>query len=199
MQSQRYTLRNRVTAAACAFAACAFTFAAPVHAAAPRSDFDVKVRVVEEEIRAEVSLFVRASPRRVWEVITDYERAPEFMRDVQMSKIISRSGDTIRVQQTDQVNFGPFTFPVETVKEVRLIEPSRTESRLVSGSMKRYDAKTEIIPEAGGTRIVYRLQAVAGAMIAPFATESRVKRETEERFRQVRTEILRREVLAAKQ
>jgi hypothetical protein len=65
--------------------------------------------------------------------------------------------------------------------------------------MKRYDAKTELIPEAGGTRIVYRSQAVPGAMIAPFATESRVKRETEERFRQVKAEILRRELVATRQ
>ena len=186
--------RNFVTAAACVIASVC-----SVSVSAQRSDFDIKVQVLEEEIRAEVSMFVRASPQRVWDVITDYERAPEFMRDMQLSRILSRSGDTIRVLQKDQVQFGPFTFPVETVKDVRLIQPLRTESRLVSGSMKRYDARTELVPEAGGTRIVYRSQGVPSAMIAPFVTESRVKRETEERFKQVRAEILRREVVAARQ
>ena len=165
---------------------------------APRSRNGRKV-VKRAGIAADVSLFVRAPRQRVWEVINDYERAPEFMRGLQTSKIISRSGDTLRVYQKDQVRFGPFTFPVETVKDVRLTEPVRTESRLVSGSIKKYESTTELISEAGGTRIVYRSVANPGSFLAGFIGESSVRRETEERFNQVRSEILRRQYVAAKQ
>ncbi|HEV7393276.1 MAG TPA: SRPBCC family protein, partial [Burkholderiales bacterium] len=87
----------------------------PLASAGGTPDLDVSVEIVDGEIRADVSLFVRAPRQRVWEVINDYDRAPEFMRGLQTSKIISRSGDTLRVYQKDQVRFGPFTFPVETV------------------------------------------------------------------------------------
>jgi carbon monoxide dehydrogenase subunit G len=174
------------------------SFATPLSAADKR-DLDVSVEIVDGEIRADVSLFVRATRQRVWEVINDYERAPEFMRGLQESKVISRSGDRLRVFQRDQFRFGPFTFPVETIKDVQLMEPFRTVSRLVSGSIKKYEAMTDLVSEAGGTRILYRSVAVPGSMLAGFVGESSVKRETEERFRQLRGEILRREQVALKQ
>jgi hypothetical protein len=116
-----------------------------------------------------------------------------------VSKVISRSGDTVRVLQKDQVRYGPFAFPVETVRDIKLVEPVKTESRLVSGSMKKYDATTELVPESGGTRLRYRSVSIPGSALAAMAGEATVKRITEERFKQLRTEILRREVVAAKQ
>jgi hypothetical protein len=63
--------------------------------------------------------------------------------------------------------------------------------------VKKYTAITELVPEANGTRIVYRSFAVPGSALALFASDSYVRRETEEHFRELRTEILRREHVAA--
>ena len=171
--------------------------ALPLSAAA-QSDLDISVRMVGDEIRATVSMFVRAPQQRVWDVIADYERAPEYMRDLQVSKVISRSGDTVRVLQKDSVRFGPFSFPVETVRDIKLVEPVKTQSHLVSGSMKKYDATTELVPENGGTRLRYKSVSIPGSALASMAGEATVKRITEERFKQLRAEILRREVVATK-
>lgn len=181
---------------AAALASAAFACSS---AGAAQSDVDVNVQMVGDEIRTTVSMFVNAPRQRVWEVINDYERAPEYMRDLQVSKVLSRSGDTLRVMQKDQIRFGPFAFPVESVRDVRLIEPAKTESHLVSGSMKKYDATTELVPESGGTRIRYESVSVPGSALASLAGEGLVRRITEERFRQLRAEILRREVVASRQ
>ena len=181
-------------------AAVICTFWAPSPStAAGEPGLDIRVQMVGEEIRAEVSMFVRAPRQLVWEVITDYERAPEFTRNMQVSRILSRSGDTLRLLQKSQVRFGPFTVPLETVRDIRLVAPLRTESRLVSGSMKTYEATTELVQEAGGTRILVRSNAVPGSGLAAFAGESIVRRETEERFRELRAEIMRREHVATSQ
>jgi hypothetical protein len=169
-----------------------------VLAADRERDMDVNVQIVGEEIRTAVTLFVRAPQQRVWDVVTDYERAPEFMKDVQSSRILSRAGDRLRLEQKDQVRFGPFTFPVESVREVREVEPTRTESHLVSGSMKKYDSVMELVPENGGTKIVYRSVTIPDSSLARLAGESTAKRITEERFKQLRAEILRREVVATR-
>jgi carbon monoxide dehydrogenase subunit G len=129
-------------------------------------------------------------------VVTDYERAPEYMRDVQSSKIIARSGDTLRVVQRDQVKLGPFSIPIDTVRDVKHVEPTRTESHIVSGSFKKYDAEIKLTPESGGTRVTYRSQTIPDSALAAFAGESTIKKHTEERFKQLRTEILRREHVA---
>jgi carbon monoxide dehydrogenase subunit G len=168
-------------------------------AAAAPPDFDVQVQMAGDEIRAQVSLFVRASRQHVWEVLTDYERAPQFTPDLLVSKIVRRSGDTLRLFQRTRVRWGPFSVPVETLSDIRLSAPDRTEARLVRGSMEKYESVTELVPEAGGTRLIFRSQGVAGAALAQLAGESLVKRETEEHFRQLRAEILRREQLIARQ
>ncbi len=155
------------------------------------------MQIADGEIRATVSMFVRAPRQRVWDVIVDYDRAPQYMRDLQASKVISRSSGMLRVSQKDTVRFGPFTFAVDSVKDVRLFEPTRTESHLVSGSMKKYDSITELVQVPGGTRILYRSQSIPDSALATFVGESTVKRITEERFTQVRDEILRRELVAA--
>jgi carbon monoxide dehydrogenase subunit G len=162
-------------------------------------DLDVKVQMVGDEIRAQVSLFVRASRQHVWDVLTDYDRAPQFQPDLLVSKIVRRSGDTLRLFQRTRVRWGPFSVPIETLSDIRLSAPERTEARLVSGSMEKYESITELTPEAGGTRLIFRSQGVAGSALAQLAGESLVKRETEEHFRQLRAEILRREQVAARQ
>jgi carbon monoxide dehydrogenase subunit G len=184
-----------------ATAALVFALAAAIGmpAAAAPSDVDVKVQIVDQEIRTNVSFFVPAPQQRVWDVVTDYERAPQYMRDTQMAKIISRSGDTLRLMQKDQVRFGPFSIPIETVRDVKHIEPVRTESHIVSGSFKKYDAKMELVAEPGGTRVLYRSQTVPDSALAGFAGESTIRKATEERFKQLRAEILRREHVAVQQ
>ena len=172
-----------------AFAVAAF--------AAPDPDLDVQVQIVGDEIRADISLFVRAPQQRVWEVLTDYERAPQFQRDLQVSRIVGRNGDSLRLFQKAQVRYGPFTVPIETVKDIRLQAPTRTDSRLVSGTLKKQDSTTELSAENGGTRIRVRSVAVPGSSVVLMAGENLMKRETEERFRELRTEILRREHVAA--
>ena len=177
----------------------AFAIAGGVAAAEAGRDLQVEVRITEQEIRSRATMFVPASQQRVWDVVTDYERAPEFTQDLEESKILSRSGNRLRVFQKNRFRLGPFSIPVETVRDIRLTAPVRFESRLVEGSMKEYEAATELVPVAGGTRIVYRSRAVPDSILAGFATESVVKRETEEHFRQLRAEILRRERLASAQ
>jgi hypothetical protein len=169
---------------------------APAFAAAP--DFEVKVQKSGDDFRSFATMYVRASPRYAWEVLTDYTRAPEFTPNLEESRVIARSGDMLRLYQKRRVQFGPFSIPVETVREIKLVAPTRTEARLVSGSLEKYESTTEVIPEGDGTRIIYRSYAVPGSSLAALAGESLVKRETEEAFRHLRAEILKRQQVAAR-
>ena len=160
------------------------------------NDIDVKVQIVDHEVRTAVSFFVPASQQRVWDVVTDYERAPEYLREVQSAKVVSRAGDTLRVVQRDQVKFGPFSIPIDTVRDVKHVEPTRTESHIVSGSFRKYDSEIRLAPEPGGTRVTYRSQTIPESALAAFASEATIKKHAEDRFRQLRAEILRREHVA---
>ena len=188
---------SRFAARSLASALAAFVFVA-IPARAADSDLDVKVQIVGEEIRAHVSLFVRASQERVWDVITDFERAPRYTRDLQVSRVLARSGDVLRIFQKSVVRFGPFAMPLETVREVRLAPPNRADARLVTGSLKKYDSTVELTPETGGTRLTYRSQAVPDSALAGFVGESAIREQTLDHFRQLRAEIMRREQVAVR-
>jgi hypothetical protein len=167
------------------------------YAFAGSRDIDVKVQIVGDEFRTYVSLFVPAPRQHVWDVLTDYDRAPQFTPDLEESKVVRRAGDTWRVFQRSRVRWGPFAVPIETLSDIRLSAPERTETRLVRGSMDKYESVTELVPEAGGTRLIFRSQAVPGSVLAHVAGESLVKREAEEHFRQLRAEIVRRQQVAS--
>jgi hypothetical protein len=167
------------------------------YAFAGSRDIDVKVRIVGDEFRTYVSLFVPARREHVWDVLTDFERAPQFTPDLEESKVIRRAGDTWRVFQRSRVHWGLFAVPVETLSDIRLSAPERTETRLVRGSMDKHESVTELVPEAGGTRLIFRSQAVPGSVLAHVAGESLVKREAEEHFRHLRAEIMRRQQIAS--
>jgi hypothetical protein len=167
------------------------------YAIAGSRDIDVKVQIVGDEFRTYVSLFVPAPRQHVWDVLTDYDRAPQFTPDLEESKVIRRTGDTLRLFQKSRVRWGPFAVPLETVSDIRLTAPERTETRLVRGSMDKYESVTVLVPEAGGTRVVFRSQAVPGSVLANLAGESLVKREAEEHFRSLRAEIMRRQQIAS--
>ena len=174
-----------------ALAAAAAVF--PAAATEPKPQ--VTVEIVGNEVRSGATLFVPATRDRVWEVITDFERMAEFLPDVSASRVLSRNGESLRVFQKERVRFGPFSFPIESVREVRLVPRQRAESKQLSGTLKEYDAVTELAPAPGGTRIIHRSRAVPDpATTVP--GEGIIARGIERRFLQLRDEILRREQIA---
>src|SRR5689334_11570072 len=120
---------SRKTRTLVVFVPCAAALQVMSTAYAGPRDLDVKVQIVGDEFRTSVSLFVPAARQYVWEVLTDYERAPQFTPDLQVSKVLRRSGDTLRLFQKTLVRWGPFSVPVETVSDIRLSAPDRTEAR----------------------------------------------------------------------
>jgi carbon monoxide dehydrogenase subunit G len=157
--------------------------------AAPASnDINVSVQKFNELLYVRATMHVDAQPAEVWRVLIDYDNASRFMTDVQESRVLQRSGNTWRVLQKTRVQYGPVALPVETVREVRLFEPQRIESRLLSGTLDKADTTTELAVDGAGTRLTYRAD-LASKNFIPTAV---LKSEAEQRFAQLREEVLRR-------
>lgn len=157
---------------------------------------EVDVRMRGEEVIVDVNCHVRATPQEAWAVMTDYDRATEFISKLEKSVILSRSADTLVVSQKGRMGYGPFSVPIETVTEIRLTPHERMQSRLISGNMKKNDATTRLIPDATGTRIVYHLESIPETWVPPLIGRAIVEFETRARFGQLLDEILRRKTLA---
>ena len=100
--------------------------------------------------------FVRATPEQAWQVLTDYERLPEFVPDLRSVKVLSRSGNTVRIEQWSSADI---LFVSHTVHMVLHIEESPRASihvALIEGDMRHYDARWDIEPVSqADTRITF--------------------------------------------
>ena len=160
-------------------------------------DIEVSVEVVGDLVRIDTSFHVEATPQEAWAVITDYDGAAGFISDLDTSRVLWREGDTMRVYQKGTARFGPFSFPVESVREIRLSPFENTQSHLVSGSMKRLDVTTRLAAEGSGTRITNLTESIPDVWIPPLLGRLFIAHETREKFRELRDEILRRKQAAA--
>lgn len=184
MRNQRLVNFVRATVVV-ALAVCATALVAA-------TDVTADVQRVGSELHTDVALFVPAPPSLVWEVITDYDHATSYVSDLEESRIVSRTPDVLRVFQRAKVKYGPISLTVETLRDVQLIGTTKTHSILVKGTMEKHEAITEISPVEGGTRITYRATSVPGSYLLALIGQSFVKREAEEKFSELRDEILRR-------
>jgi carbon monoxide dehydrogenase subunit G len=172
----------------------ATTHAAVAHAGDP--DFEVKVRVDGDDVHIDGSLFVKATPQQVWAVLTDFEHMPRFISNLVSSAIVARADDVVTVKQSWQAAFGPLSFTSESTREIRMTPYTAIRSRMISGTLKRFQSVTQLLAEDGGTRVTYTSDTVPNQWIPPIVGPHFVEREAREQLVEVRREILRRSAAA---
>ena len=139
---------------------------------------------------------MEASPREAWEVLVDYDHAVDFISDLDYSRIVAREGNTIEVHQKGKATYGPLSFPVESVRKIRLTPFTGVESHTIRGTMRKHDGTTLLTAEGTGTRIVSRTELIPGVWMPPILGRIFMQHETRQKFRELRDEILRRKKVA---
>lgn len=150
-----------IIAALCSLLIATVAMLASPAVAAPVFDITVTRNRTSEQAYFDIraSGFAHATPERVWQVLTDYERQPDYVPNLLHARILSRNGAEVLLEQDGQSGF--FVFHHAIHLQVRITEkpPSSIEVALVSGDMKRYSARWSVTPaeQAGisGTRLDY--------------------------------------------
>ena len=107
---------------------------------------------------------VKAAPAAVWKVLTDYEAMPEFVPDLEKTKVISRAGNRVLIEQAGVARFLFLSRAIELVVHASEEPMTSIDIKLVSGDMKVYTCRWEMTPlPDGGTRIAY-----TGTMVPKF-------------------------------
>jgi len=140
------------------FLCCLLVCSTPAVAQLPKLEVGVK-RIHTDDLHVfEVvaSGEVRAAPQAVWKILTNYERMPEFVPDLKTTKVLSRSGNRAVVEQFGTARFLFLSRSIQLVVQVTEEPISAIDIGLVSGDMKVYNCRWELVPtENGGTRILY--------------------------------------------
>ena len=159
---------------------------------AVQSDMQVDVRHEGKTVLIDVRMAVTASPRQVWQVLTDYNHMASFFPGINSSKAIQQAPDRIRVEQTGVVNFGLLRFPFESVRDVELHPYQEIHSLAVRGTISSGFAHTRLIEHGNATIVEYRSESVPEVQL-PFGLGlNTVATRTREQFAHLREEIYRR-------
>jgi uncharacterized membrane protein len=175
--------------------ACLLAFQANAFADSP-DDITVNVQKDGDSIIIDLTVTIPATPQETWAVLVDFDHMPQFMSNLQSSKILEQNGNIWKVAQKGQSSHGGFSFSFESVRAVELKPFEIIRSHLISGTMKKHDGLTQLVPSGSGTRIVYHAESITNVWVPPLIGTSLVEGDVRKQFQEMEAEIMKRKAAA---
>ena len=112
--------------------------------------------------KTERSVVIRASPEKVFEVISDFEKYPEFLPEVKQVKVETTQGNTRDVTYTIDIKAKLITYTLRHTPK----PPHELSWTFVRGEMmKGNDGAWVLKPVAEGTEATYKIDLRLGALV----------------------------------
>ncbi len=155
---------------------------------------EITVGVVRdgETVTVDADMRVPVTPQEAWAVLADYEHFADFVPNMQVSRIASKAGGMLRVEQKGRARFGLLSFAFDSVREVELSPYDTLKTHMIKGNMKKMETLTRLTAEGSGTRIHYHNEAVPDFWLPPLIGAAFIRHEVSESFGAFIREMLRR-------
>ena len=130
----------------------------PDLAAKPAANPGAKATVKGSQGNYTASVFVAASAKRAWSVLTNYEAMAGVMPDIKEATVVRRSGATLELQQT---YLAPYTFGrrIKATLAMQETAPRQLSYQLIKGDQIRQLKGTwTITPVSGGVLLRHQIQ-----------------------------------------
>jgi carbon monoxide dehydrogenase subunit G len=171
----------------------------PAFAAEPPSgglgDDDVEVDYRDGTYFASLAFRVAASPAVVTDVLTDFDHMVGVVPNLVSSQIVSRQGGVFVIRQRGRANFGPFSFPFESLRQVELLPDGRLLGRALGGSTKHMRSELRVEAQGRGARVDYRIEIVPDRWLPASLGTPFMRHEMAEQFTALIHEMERRQAL----
>ena len=159
---------------------------------------DVSIRTSRdgEFVTVSASAVMKVDPHVAWAVLSDYDHLARFIPDMKSSRVVSRDGNKVRVEQKGDVGFFFYKEPVNVLLEVHEEPPRRITAKSIEGNVRELETRYELQASASGVKLDYAGRFVPSFAIPPLIGMPLVNRLIERRFRAMIEEIQRRDALA---
>jgi hypothetical protein len=131
--------------------------------AAPAAEIAVDVTRSGDTLHVQASAEIEGSVARTWQVLTDYDRLAEIIPDLRVSRVISRQGNLVQLEQKGETRLLFFSFPLDVRLAITEHPRERIVSRAVSGNFR--DMRGAYTLEGREGRVLLRY---TGSMIPDF-------------------------------
>jgi len=150
-----------------------------------------------EALQVEASAEFEGTIARTWQVLTDYGRLAEFVPDLQVSRVISRDGNLVQVEQKGKARLLFFSFPID----VRLVITEHPNawivSRAVAGNFREMQGAYTLEAAQGRVLLRYTGRMIPDFYVPPLIGTLALKYNVESTFRALVDEIERRQAQPA--
>ena len=128
---------------------------------------DVAVHITRsgDALQVDASAEFDGTIARTWQVLTDYKRLAEYVPDVRESRIISREGNQVQVEQKGKARFLFVSFPIDVRLAITEYPYERIDSHSVAGNFRELRSTYRL--ETGQGRVLLRY---SGPMVPHFYT-----------------------------
>jgi len=162
-------------------------------AAAPLvSDKDIQVSRQGEAWVVEARFTLPVSPAVAWAVLTDFDNLEKVLTNLSVSRVVSRQGNVLQVEQKGKARFGLFSFAFESLREITLTPRRRIQARGLAGNTRRFESDLNLSPEGEGTQVTYRAEMVPDFWLPSLLGPSLLRHEMAEQFSAMGAEMQRR-------
>ncbi len=152
-------------------------------------------------VQVEGSFLVEADQKTAWNVLTDYDHIPQFVRNMKISHIQIREGNDVLVHQVGEGGFLFFTQKIRLFLHIQET-PDRviTFKDMAHKEFKTYEGAWTIDRKSGGLtlKITYQLDAVLNFSAPAFLADDAMGGGARDLLQSVRKEILARQVAKLK-
>jgi hypothetical protein len=145
-----------------------------------------------EAFIVDATMDVQVPLRTAWDVLTDFDHMTSILGNLTSSKVASRNGNTLVVWQEGVGRYGLLSFSFVSEREIRLEPMKRIVAKSISGTLKRMESETKIVPLDQGVQIRYHAESVPDSLLARMFGASFVRHEIEEQFAAMAREMMRR-------
>ncbi len=123
----------------------------------PAHGADVTLSAAREGDAVDITASATLSVDRdsAWRVLTAYDRYATFIPDMESSRIVSRDGDHVVVEQRGAARWLWLSQPVTIRMAVTETPPVLVLSRLLSGTIRDMRGRYELVRESDRLRLVY--------------------------------------------
>jgi len=154
---------------------------------------EVRIEQRGERFTVSARLSVEVARATAWAVITDYNGLPDFVPDMDESRIVSRAGEPTLVRQTGAWNLFGFRVPVWITARVEEQPMRSVRFHSISGNVRVENGEWRIMDEGGGVAITYRVECTPDFWVPPILGTVLIRRDVRGKLEHVAREMLRRD------
>lgn len=150
-------------------------------------------------IKVDVTLLLDAPVDIVWQVITDYQHAAQFISNLRSSSEKKIGPNKLQVEQVGRVGWNALNVDIKTVYHVNLnLIDKKIQSVAVAGDLKMVSMFTQLHTKPNGSTLLEYTLTTDPARWAPLViAEELLVRNARQSFADLKREILKRASAAA--